>query len=85
MELNLTDEDIVGDSQGGGSMRSGGHGAVEGYGLTPERAKLLRDIYAEELAGRCTGGACDEKGKAKAVNWDEFVKYADEKEKGVLF
>lgn len=85
MELNLTDGDVMGSSEGGASMRSGGHGAgVEGYGLTPERAKLLREIYAEELAGRCTKGP-DEKGKAKAVDWDEFVSYADEKEKGMRF
>lgn len=60
-------------------------------GLSRERAARLRDLYLIELAGRCKPGEkvvidgsklIDRKGKAKAVDWDGFVNYADEKEQG---
>lgn len=79
LELNLSSSDVVGEPQGGGAARGGKHAAgVEGYGLTPQRAQMLLEIYREELAGRCS---TDPKGKSKAVDWDAFVRYADEKEK----
>ncbi|KAF8314793.1 mitochondrial carrier [Clavulina sp. PMI_390] len=86
MELNLVSEDVVGEPEGGGAARGGKHAAgVEGYGLTPERASLLRTLYLEELASRCggveNGKGVDVKGKSKAVDWDGFVRYADDKEK----
>lgn len=99
MELNLSSADVVGQPQGGGAARGGKHAPnIEGYGLTPERARALRQIYFEELAGRCSNKAnkdpsglrslfssgSDEKGKSKAVDWDGFVQYADEKEKGTI-
>lgn len=82
MELNLSSADVVGQPQGGGAARNGDHVAgVESYGLTPERAGVLRELYFQELAKRCS---TDPKGKSKAVDWEGFVKYADEKEIGAL-
>lgn len=78
--------EVAGEPQGGGAARGGKHIAgVESYGLTPERARVLRELYFEELASRCSSenaNFTNAKGKAKAVDWDGFLRYADEKEQG---
>jgi solute carrier family 25 phosphate transporter 23/24/25/41 len=60
----------------------------------------MRKTYLRELEGRCESrreagekvldvalalkSGSDRKGKGKAVNWEDFVRYADEKEQGKL-
>lgn len=85
MGLNLSTVDAAGEPEGGAAILDGTH--VANGGLTPERAAALRALYFEELAGRCDGSndgirSKGRKGKAKAVDWEGFLRYADEKEQG---
>lgn len=76
----------VGKQGAGPTDRNGVHGAnPDIYGLTPERAAALGALYLEELARGCGGSSSDKKskGKSKAVDWDGFLRYADEKEQGM--
>jgi hypothetical protein len=88
MGLNLPTVDAVGERGGGDATLNGTHVANrEVFRLTPERAAVLRALYFKELAGRCDGGSDERrseehKGKSKAVDWDGFLRYADEKEHG---
>lgn len=47
--------------------------------LTSEKAVKLKEMYEDELMGRCGGGASS---STKQIGWKEFKKYAEDKEVG---
>lgn len=88
VELNLSAVGVVGESEVCATAQNGVSANREFFGLTPERVAVLRELYFEELAGRCGGSdnerkPPDRKGKSKSVDWDGFLRYADEKEEGM--
>jgi solute carrier family 25 phosphate transporter 23/24/25/41 len=51
-------------------------------GLTPEAAEKLKEMYDEELLGRCGGATAEDPGSHR-IGWRAFVKYAEAKEAGM--
>jgi solute carrier family 25 phosphate transporter 23/24/25/41 len=55
-------------------------GLVEYAELTPERAEMLKNMYENELLGRCGGHTSGS--PPELIGWKEFNEYVESKEEG---